>query len=165
MKIKLKRYSKEFVKRFQKERKTLSKLGEFEIHHIGSTSVPGIMGKGWIDILIIAKNKKQRDSLIKKLEKIGYKKAKTQRKERIFFSKIKSGQRYNLHLYLRNKKAINKILFRDYLIKHPEEAKKYEKLKKDILKKSKGDRVKYKELKENYFKALNIKIFKPAEFT
>jgi len=151
MKIRLKKYNKKFLGQFQKEKRILSELGKFEIHHIGSTAVPKMIGKGWIDILIIAKNKKQRDNLIKKLEKIGYKKAQTQRKERIFLSKIKNRQRYNLHLYLKGKKAMDKILFRDYLIKHPEETKKYEKFKINALKKAKGDRIKYKKLKRDYF--------------
>jgi len=158
MKIKIKPYNKNYPKYFKKEKRILSKLGKFEIHHIGSTAVPKIMGKGWIDILLIAKNRKQRDNLIEKLEKIGYKKAKTQRKERVFLSKIKNQQRYNLHLYLKSKKALDKILFRDYLINNPEEAKRYEKLKINALKKAKSERVAYKKLKKGYFRRIMRKL-------
>jgi len=155
----MKPYSKNYPKSYQKEKRILSKLGKFKIHHVGSTAVPGIIGKGWIDILIIAKNKKQREDLIKKLEKKGYKKAKTRRKERIFLSKLKNAQRYNLHLYLKgNRKAADKTLFRDFLIKNPKEASNYEKFKKDILKKAKGERVAYKKLKRDYFKKIMKKI-------
>jgi len=158
MKIRIKPYNKNYPRYFKKEERILSKLGKLEIYHIGSTAVPKMMGKEWIDILLIAKNKKQRDNLIKKLEKIGYKKAKTQRKERIFLSKVKNRQRYNLHLYLKGKKALDKILFRDYLITHPEEAKKYEKLKMVALKKSKGERIAYKRFKEDYFRKIMGKL-------
>lgn len=151
-KIKIKRYSKKFPAYFQKEKRIISKLGRLEIYHIGSTAIPNMSGKGEIDILIIAKTPKQREVLIKNLEILGYKKAKSQREERIFIFRRKGKIRYNLHIYIRkNKKARKQIKFRDFLKKYPDEAKRYENLKKDILKKVKGNRIRYRKLKEDYF--------------
>lgn len=49
------------------------KLGKnFEIHHIGSTAVPGLGGKRTIDILVLAKTKKEAKKIIKPLEIFGY---------------------------------------------------------------------------------------------
>lgn len=151
MKIKLKPYNKIYIKYFQKEKRNLIKLGKFEIYHIGSTSIPNMLGKGEIDILVLVKNKKIRDNLTKKLKKVGYVSSKIGDKNRLFFSK---GNRpvYNLHLMTQDyKKARNQIKFRDYILRNPKEAKRYMNLKKEALKKSKGDRKEYKNLKNNYF--------------
>lgn len=152
LKIKLIKYNKNYPKYFQREKRFLKGLGKFEIHHIGSTAIPKIIGKNIIDILVIVKDKKERQKLIKKLKEIDYIKAKVKDKNRIFFSRINNNQEYNLHLVLKSyKKARDQIKFKDYIKKHPNEFKNYLKLKKDIFKKSKGDRVKYRKLKEKYF--------------
>jgi len=155
MKIRLKRYSKNFPAYFKKEKRALSKFGELEIQHIGSSAVPGLSGKGWIDILIIIKNPKLMNDLIKRLESYGYKKAKTQRKERVFLSKKKGKLQYNLHVYSKkNKKAQEQIAFVKYLKKNPKEAKKYWEFKKEIFRKAERERKRYRKLKEGYFKRI-----------
>jgi len=153
MEIKLKPYNKNNPKYFKEEAKFLKKLGNYEIHHVGSTAIPGMPGKGWIDILILVPTLKQRKALGDHLAKKGYKKGKTKRRGRIFFSIDKRRIHYNLHIFLKSyRKAKEQIKFRDYLIEHPEETKKYLELKRKNLVKSKGDRVIYRKLKISYFK-------------
>ena len=121
-KIIFKSYSKKFPKIFNIERKILGKLGKFEIHHIGSSAVPNMPGKGIIDILILVKDQKQKIALNKKLKKIEYIQGKTKERGRSFFWKVKSRQEYGIHIMLgNNKKARHQIKFRDCLIKNPKE--------------------------------------------
>lgn len=155
MKMKIRGYDKKYPVYFAREKRLLSKLGRLEIHHVGSTAVRGLSGKGWIDIMMILKNPKQKEEVTEKLKRLGYEKANTQRKERIFLSKNAGKMRYNLHLYLKkSKKALDKINFRDYLRKSRLEMRNYENFKKGAYEESKGDRIKYKKLKESYFRKM-----------
>ena len=157
--MEFKLYNKNHSRYFLKEKRKLKKLGKFRIHHIGSTAILGMSGKGEIDILVIAKDKKQKKDLIEKLKEIGYKKHKIKDKNKLFFSKEKDGQIYNLHLVVKEyKKARDQIKFKDYIIRNPAEFKRYLKLKKENLKKANHDRVKYRKLKEAYFKEIMEKI-------
>lgn len=53
-KYEFKPYNPAFSKYFEEEKKRLSKYlsGDYQIEHIGSTAVPGLGGKGIIDIMI-----------------------------------------------------------------------------------------------------------------
>lgn len=73
VKLRLYPYNKKFVIIFQKQKKKLIKLlKNQEIHHIGSTAVPGIGGKGIIDIMIVLKGWKDGKGVIEKLKTIGF---------------------------------------------------------------------------------------------
>jgi len=53
MGLRINPYSKKTSGRFNRQKnKILRVIGDFEIHHIGSTAVSGLGGKGIIDILI-----------------------------------------------------------------------------------------------------------------
>ena len=56
-------YHEIFPKLFEQEKLRLSKYltGEYMIEHIGSTAVPGLGGKGIIDIMISVSKDKMRD--------------------------------------------------------------------------------------------------------
>lgn len=133
-------YNPIFPKLFIKEKQRLRKvLGNSAIiEHIGSTAVPGLGGKGVIDILI-ATNKNKWKDVSKKLEKLGYeykKKDKIQEKERLFFmaylpDKQLDTRIYHIHLtYQGSQKSKYDIGFRDYLKSHPKEREEYSQIKK-----------------------------------
>lgn len=88
------------------------------IHHVGSTSVPGLAAKPVIDIIAVVKNV---EKAIAPLEKAGY----THGGEyNIPFKEAltKRGQNdFNLHVLEHNHPEIElNILFRDHLRKHPQ---------------------------------------------
>ena len=56
-------YNKDFPKRYKEEESNLRRLGDFEIHHIGSTAIPKMPGKGVIDILILVDSQKKKTEL------------------------------------------------------------------------------------------------------
>jgi GrpB-like predicted nucleotidyltransferase (UPF0157 family) len=110
--------------------KALSDNG-IAIHHVGSSSVPGLAAKPVIDIIAVVKNG---EKAIVPLQKTGY----THGGEyNIPFKEAltKRGQNdFNLHVLEQNHSEIElNILFRDHLRKHPSARDQYAQLKADLL--------------------------------
>jgi len=154
MKLKINPYNKRVKEKFQKEKnRILRTIGNFEIHHIGSTAVPGLGGKGIVDILIGIDNWNQAKEIIEKLKKIGFFHVHLKEKGRIFLSKDTSlfFSNVHIHIVIKQSKACKDLLFfRDYLRKNKKEVKNYYKLKVKWLKESRANREKYNKLKSKY---------------
>jgi len=141
---------------------------QVEVEHIGSTAVPGLGGKGIIDILIITK-KEYMQSIVEILESKGYKynpQGGTP-PERLFVSGPYKyhGKELHIHIHITffgSKEHRDKLLFRDYLRKHPDEAKRYYELKKQWSKEAGPDGSKYTELKTQYIEEILEKAKKEA---
>jgi len=163
MRLKIKPYSNKAVGKFKREkRKILKAIGDFEVHHIGSTAIPGLGGKGIVDILIGIDNWKQAGEVIEGLKKIGFLHVHLKEKGRIFLSKDTSLSLKNIHIHIaiRQSNAYKNLLsFRDYLRKNKKEAQNYFNLKKEWAEKSNGDRNKYGELKSKYINKILKSIF------
>lgn len=123
---------------FENERTLLQMtLGKVisRIHHIGSTSVPGLSAKPVIDILIEVANLEELDSLNQAMEGVGY----TVRGEngilnRRYFTKGGSQRSHHIHAFTTGDAQIIKHLaFRDYLIKHNDVAIQYALMKKSAM--------------------------------
>lgn len=103
------------------------------IHHVGSTSIPGMIAKPEIDILVVLAPGSNFPNYIKLVETAGYR----FRHDVDFgfghwyFSKDLNGQRtHKLHLCSTQHPNVQEQLgFRDYLIRHPEKADSYRQLK------------------------------------
>jgi GrpB-like predicted nucleotidyltransferase (UPF0157 family) len=139
-------YNPEFPKMFDTEKKRLQKvLGEkAEIEHIGSTAVPGLGGKGVIDISV-AVSKDNWPETSEKLQSLGYeykKKDPIRESQRLFFmanlSDEELGTRlYHIHLtFPESNESKREIGFRDYLITHPEAVNEYSEIKMRAAEKS-----------------------------
>lgn len=120
---------------FENERTLLQMtLGKVisRVHHIGSTSVPGLSAKPVIDILIEVANLEELDSLNQAMEGVGY----TVRGEngilnRRYFTKGGNQRSHHIHAFATGDAQIIKHLaFRDYLIKHNDVAIQYALMKK-----------------------------------
>jgi GrpB-like predicted nucleotidyltransferase (UPF0157 family) len=164
----IKPYDPNLPKYFRKEKSFLIKnlRKKFEIHHVGSSAVPGLGGKNVIDILLLVLTKNVANKLIKKLESIGYfHNKRAGDKYRIFFNRnpIYNQEKVHIHLHLMWKSTEKYkdyfLIIRDYLRKHPDEAKKYYSLKKILAKKTRSMARKYTEMKRNYLE----KILKKAK--
>jgi len=129
-------YHADWPKVFEKEAlKIQEALGAdcIAIHHIGSTSVPGLSAKPIIDILGVVKDPQQ---AIQCIESLGFKyKGEYNIPMRFYFTR--SGEvEINLHVYEEDHPEIElNLLFRDYLRGHPEARDEYALLKEDLLKK------------------------------
>ncbi|MGR1137854.1 extracellular solute-binding protein [Klebsiella pneumoniae] len=123
---------------FENERTLLQMtLGKVisRIHHIGSTSVPGLSAKPVIDILIEVANLEELDRLNQAMEGVGY----TVRGEngilnRRYFTKGGNQRSHHIHAFATGDAQIIKHLaFRDYLIKHNDVAIQYALMKKSAM--------------------------------
>ncbi len=154
--LKIISYKRNSSKIFEKERQRIAKaIGINDIHHIGSTAVPGLGGKGIVDIMIGIKDWKEAQVIVKKLKKIGFSHVHPKRQGRIFLSKHRASTTDNAHIHIvkRGGRQHKEFLaFRDYLRRSKREAGKYFNLKLELLKKVKGNRAKYTKLKKEYIK-------------
>ena len=106
-----------------------------QIHHIGSTSVPGLSAKPVIDILIEVTNLAELDSMNQAMERAGY----TVRGEngisnRRYFTKGGNQRSHHIHAFTTGDAQIIKHLaFRDYLIKNNDVAAQYALMKKNAM--------------------------------
>ena len=104
-----------------------------EIHHVGSTAVPGLSAKPVIDIVPIVKNLAKVDAISAKFEAYGYEvKGELKMISRRFFIKNDSaGNRLaNVHTWDESSPQVeNYLIFRDYLRAHPDVTQEYAELK------------------------------------
>lgn len=102
------------------------------VHHVGSTSVPGLCAKPKIDIILVVKNM----GLIKdSLEKVGYEyRGEFNIPLHFGFRKRPPLSNINLHVYEEGNPEIElNLLFRDYLRSHPEALDEYATLKVNLV--------------------------------
>ena len=139
MEVVLHSYQKAFPKIFigaQKQLKTVLPANT-EIHHIGSTAVPGLGGKGMIDIMIALPNWRQEEKIISLLTGAGYKHLHPRYRGRIFMSPDAETHFKDIHLHivLKGSADYKKLLFfRDVLRRNQKLVQEYQKIKNDLLK-------------------------------
>lgn len=102
------------------------------IHHIGSTSVPGLVAKPVIDMIVGVKNPEE---AVQPLESLGFTyKGEYNIPMRFYFNRSE-GVETNLHVYKEGHPEIElNLRFRDYLRAHPAARDEYAQLKKNLLK-------------------------------
>lgn len=163
-KIKLYPYSKDFIKLFEKEKIKIKKvLPGAKIHHVGSTAIPEVGGKGIIDILIALDGWEEKERAVEKLKSIGFTHIHPEENGRIFLSNIKDTKCGDIHIHLVKKDSKDyreKLLFRDLLRKNKNEAQRYRELKYKYIQEVDGDRDKYNKLKESYIEEILEKAIK-----
>ena len=128
-----------------------------EIQHIGSTAVPGLAAKPIIDIMVGLRDLSDGKSIIKPLEELGYVYwADNPDPKKMFFVKgmppYGKKRTHHVHVVEIDGEFWQRRLFRDYLRIHPEEAKLYDKLKRDLAARFRDDREAYTEGKSDYIR-------------
>ena len=116
-------------------------IGEVSIEHFGSTAVPGLGGKGYIDIYMAVPKKEMKKYLLR-VQKHGYEHRPDGDVvgDRFFLKRILKTKNneditFNLHLtYLKSENFKACLAFRDYLKTHPNDARKYAQAKKVAVK-------------------------------
>jgi len=158
-------YAPKYKTLFLKEKKSLEKILDSDavIEHIGSTAVPGLGGKGIIDIMIFApKSKIQNYS--GKLQKAGYLfRENASKPDRLFFRtdyENKTMRKIHIHLTYNKKELREKTAFRDYLVAHPKDAQRYAELKKKAVEFAQGTGERYRKYKEGFLSAITKKALK-----
>jgi GrpB-like predicted nucleotidyltransferase (UPF0157 family) len=135
-KIEIVEYDPEWPRQYEREAKRIREVlgeGVVMLEHVGSTSVPGLAAKPWIDILLIVPDSSDEPSYVPALEAAGY------------LLRIREPQWYqhrmfhgpdthvNLHVFSPGCVEIERmLLFRDWLRTHPEDRALYERTKRDL---------------------------------
>ncbi len=144
--------------RFEAEAAALrSALGDeaLAVHHIGSTSVPGLRAKPTIDVLIEVREIGKLDGLEAPLAEKGYEAwGEYGIPGRRFFTKNRGPERLlNVHAFEAGSPEVERHLaFRDYLREHPETARAYGDLKTDLAEKFPTDLEAYMDGKDSFIK-------------
>lgn len=159
-------YDNDYTRIYLEEKKNLERLLKdkyIRIEHVGSTAIKNIKSKPIIDILVTCKDLLEFQKFVKEnVESETYTLKELQEGAQDFLIRKEEDGKVKafIHVVLDDSKvAKDYILFRDFLNNYPEEAKKYEELKVELLKKYKDDRPKYTEGKNEYIK----NIIKKAE--
>ncbi|MFZ5353174.1 MAG: GrpB family protein [Bacillota bacterium] len=161
-------YNPAWKKEYEKEAAMLMEIFLDEIitiHHIGSTSIPGIYAKPVIDIMIEVKAIDRIDKYNHEMEQLGY----IPRGEggipgRRFFMKGLYDRTHHVHAFGTGNPELEKHLnFRDYITAHPKAARQYEELKKALAEKFRYDSIGYVNGKDAFIKDIDIKAKKWAE--
>ena len=156
-KIEVHKYNSSWPGRFDTEKNLLWRtLGDvaIAIHHIGSTSVPGLGAKPIIDILIEVADLSALDALDNEMQAIGYEsKGEYGIPGRRYFQKDGNDRTHQIHAFLYDDYNVTRhIAFRDYLRSHPAVAEEYAALKKRIAETCDNDIDKYCDGKDAFVK-------------
>lgn len=130
-----------------------------EVHHIGSTAIPGIRAKPIIDLMPVVRNMAILDTVRDQIERSGYEWLGEYGLEgRRYLIKNDPATEQRLvqaHCYQRGSPEITRHLaFRDYLIKHPLLAAEYERIKTDCWSRHPDDSHAYGDCKAGWIMKL-----------
>lgn len=145
---------------FEAERQFLQELlGEHarDIHHIGSTAIPGLSAKPIIDILVVLHRFSDIEMLRELLEKAGYEYWKHGSNEiRILFVKGPPEKRtHHIHFTEYESDEWKKAFaFWEYLRSHPEALREYEELKQGLAEQHPLNRDQYSKGKASFIKSI-----------
>ncbi len=134
------------------------------IEHFGGTAVPGVSSKPIVDILVgVTSLDETRKRIAPVLEGQGYDYFwrpswgnDTPPFYAWFIKRDRNGCRIcHIHMVEADFEHWERPLFRDYLIEHPDVARKYSELKEKLAKAYSNDRVAYTEAKTNFIKTVS----------
>jgi len=125
------------------------------IHHIGSTAIPNISAKPIIDMLVEVQDIEKTDDFNGEMTEQGYRpQGAFGIPGRRFFIKGGDATRtHHIHIFQTGHPRIEQHLnFRDYMIAHPEEARAYGRLKKELAQRFSEDIEGYMAGKDEFIK-------------
>jgi len=108
------------------------------VQHVGSTAVPGLAAKPVIDIMIGVDSLADADPCVEPIINLGYiyvPEYEDEIPERRYFKKLLADGTHTHHIHAVETSSAfwhDHLLFRDYLITHPQTAWEYERLKRSL---------------------------------
>jgi GrpB-like predicted nucleotidyltransferase (UPF0157 family)/GNAT superfamily N-acetyltransferase len=142
-------YDPAWIELFTTEAKLLRSLFGQEViavHHIGSTSIPGMKAKPVIDILLEVRDIEQVDAFNELMRKLGYEPrgAYGLAHRRYFPKTVKDRRAVHVHAWQSGDSEIARHLaFRNFMIAHPEKAQAYVDLKEALVAQYAGNKEAY----------------------
>ncbi|MDI7660721.1 GrpB family protein [Cronobacter universalis] len=144
-------WTAQFVAEEKRVREALGDVA-LAVHHIGSTSVPGLTAKPVIDMLVEVSSLKALDALNSAMQALGY----TPRGEygipgRRYFIKGETVRTHHLHAFIAASEQVTRHLaFRDYLRRHDDAAREYAQIKFAAARDSGFQSDLYSQLKDDF---------------
>jgi len=137
------------------------------IEHIGSTAVPGLDAKPIIDILLLPPPGSDPHRLIEPLRQLGYQYwAENPDTTRMFFVKgmppLGNGRTHHVHV-MDLGEASRRLLFRDWLRTHPDDARLYAQVKHELARRFPTDRDAYTDGKDEVVAQILGRALNPPE--
>lgn len=124
------------------------------LEHIGSTSVPGLAAKPVIDMQVVVRTLADAERATRTLAARGYQRRRFDAAPgRLYFPRNDANgtRTHHLHVYEPGHPArAEHLLFRDYLRAHPDEAARYEQLKRELAVPFHADSIAYCDAKTDY---------------
>ena len=127
-----------------------------EVHHIGSTSVPGLAAKPILDLLPVAAGPAEALEAVSAMTELGY----LYRGEngiagRFYFDRVVDGRTVmHVHMFPAGHPEVQRhLVFRDHLRMNPDVAREYERLKKELASRYRDDRRAYTDSKAAFITA------------
>ncbi len=123
-----------------------------QLHHIGSTAIPGIWAKPIVDILVELRGEEDLERAKAAMTRHGYR-CMSQSPRRVSLNKGYTPEGFApkvFHIHLRCLGDHDELYFRDYLMEHPQVAREYETLKLGLWKQFEHDRDGYTKAKTDF---------------
>ncbi len=135
-------------------------IGEkiISMEHVGSTSIPHLQAKPYIDISIEIEHESLfNEAIITAMEGLNYHYFRQSGNDADYMIFVKGyhpngekDQIFHVHMCPTGHSMLDQITFRDYLIANPERTRAYEDLKRELAIKFKNDRVGYRIAKDQF---------------
>ena len=124
------------------------------VEHIGSTAVPGLGAKPIIDLMVGVSKVEDAQREVEALEGLGYHWRGETVPGTLYLRKAEP-RRFNLHLtQWKGKFWIDHLLFRDFLRTHPEKARQYQELKRELMSRLASDPPAYNDGKTSFIESV-----------
>ena len=132
-----------------------------EVHHIGSTAIPGIYAKPVIDLLVEVKSFADVDNHNEPMNRLGYEAMGEYGipGRRYFRKDSTAGVRtHHVHVFKQGSaEGVRHLAFRDYMKAHPDEAQAYSELKQRLARAHPDDIESYMDGKDAFIKEVDRK--------
>ncbi|HAU1604270.1 TPA: GNAT family N-acetyltransferase [Legionella pneumophila] len=160
--IKVVPYDSSWSMQFEQEAEQIKKaLGNncIDIHHIGSTSVPGLAAKPVIDMIPVILDLSKVDSANTAMRTLGYEaKGEYGIPFRRYFQKGDNQRTHHAHVFeLGNSEIERHLKFRDWMRSHPEDREAYARLKQELARQYSDDITAYCLGKEDFIAIIDKK--------
>ena len=121
-----------------------------EVHHVGSTSVPGLAAKPILDILPVAAGVAEAHEAVSRMTALGYRyRGENGIAGRFYFDMVVDGRTVmHVHMFPSGHPEVQRhLVFRDHLRMNPDVAREYERLKRELASRYRDDRQTYTDSK------------------